>query len=174
MTIVLSGPVCAGKTSLACALDVFGFQRLSTRSLLLAQISQSTIASRADLQGLGERLDANLGGGWIADAVLSMQAPGSRVVVDAIRTIEQRAAVGTLSRMMHCHLSAPPEVLAHRHELRQQEAPDFEAYTYSRLRQSATEAAVDELASAADVVFNTERFTPRQLATAAAALLELV
>lgn len=174
MTIVLSGRVCAGKTSLASALEAFGFQRVSTRSLLLALVAEGTVASRTDLQRMGAHLDANLGGRWVGDAVARMHAPGKRIVVDAIRTIEQRAALATLSPMVHCHLWASPEVLAHRHELRQQEAPEFEAAGYSRLCQSATEAAIDELASAADVVLNTERFTPRQLATAAAALFQLV
>jgi hypothetical protein len=101
-TIVLSGRVCAGKTSLASALEAFGFECLSTRSLLLTLASRGADRNRSDLRRVGERLDSELGGRWVADAVAGIARSMQPVVVDAIRTIEQRAVVSTLSGRA-CH-----------------------------------------------------------------------
>ena len=62
--IVLSGPVCAGKTSLARALHKFGFRSVSTRALLLTFAPQDGLG-RLELQHVGEQLDAERGGDWV-------------------------------------------------------------------------------------------------------------
>lgn len=170
--IILSGRVGTGKTSFANALELYDFHRLSTRSLLLELVSEGLGASRSDLQRLGARLDRERGGRWVADALARVPPQVRRVVVDAIRTVDQRAAIEQLSPVLHCHVWAPAEVLDRRYELRQREEPQFESHLNNPMNESETEERVDQLGAIADVVFNSEHFTPQQMAGAAARLLE--
>jgi shikimate kinase len=156
--VVLSGPVCAGKTTVAGGLGPVGVRALTTRGLIAARTgvpAEST--SRRRLQELGESLDRTEGGQWVADGVRQLvEVDRSRAVcVDAVRTGDQVAAVRALGPTVHVHLTAPPEVLATRYEARQKAAPDLELPSYAALTDDATERAVQDLSADADLVVDT-------------------
>ena len=68
LLIVLSGPIGVGKSSFGKALtDLFGVKGISTRHWILKQTGCEN--ERCALQEAGDRLDADTGGSWVADAV---------------------------------------------------------------------------------------------------------
>lgn len=181
--IVLSGPVAAGKSQLAEALMAqFAVVRLKTQDLIVARTGAAL--ERRALQQAGESLDRSTAGAWVArelTRVLSQGAPdGSeirsdgRVLVDSVRTLQQidevRRSYG--SRVVHVHLTAPEDELARRYEVRKASHPAMdELPTYAELRADPTEAAVDSLRHAADLMVDTARSTPEDVVVRVAAQL---
>jgi adenylate kinase family enzyme len=154
--VALSGPVGAGKTTLASGLEraVDGIV-VSTRELLR---QQAPTENRAGLQQLGEELDALRGGEWVAQPVLARrrELPATQlIIVDAVRTGDQVTALRVEAQVCHIHLTAPEPLLRERYEARYREAPDFELPSFSALRANSTEAASDALAGLADLVLDT-------------------
>jgi adenylosuccinate synthase len=171
LTVLLSGRVCAGKTSLAVELGGLGFARISTRELLLEMATPGTSPDRIELQCLGDHLDATRGGRWVAEALGARWAEGGNLVVDSIRTADQRNAIARRSRVIHIHLWAPPGVLAARYRERRRESPSFESTPYQLISETATESRIDTLGATADVVLNTARFGREALSAAVSDLL---
>jgi broad-specificity NMP kinase len=103
--IVISGPVGAGKSTLATALTEFGLRVVKTRELLLTMTK--TRNDRGGLQAAGERLDARTGGRWIADA-MARQAEilpdNAEVIVDSCLSCGQASFHGRHAG----HWSQPP------------------------------------------------------------------
>ena len=170
--LVLSGPVCAGKTTLAHVLVGAGMTRFSTRDLLLA-VTDDEARDRLTLQWLGERLDREHGGRWVVDALRRVASPGHHVVVDSIRTADQLSALRGVADVVHCHLWAPRSVLERRQTERHEQDPAFEPQSYERILASETERRVMKLARDADIVVNTKHFSPPAVAAAVSALLGL-
>jgi adenylosuccinate synthase len=158
--ILLSGPVCSGKTTLAEALvHQFGLGQLKTRRLIMA--AKGVDHARADLQAAGEELDRATAGVWLADA-LTREAEGfgdgAEVIVDSVRIASQIAAIRSKfgTRVLHVHLTGPPDELAKRYKQRRAiKNSGKELASYSKVRENTTEANVDSLAKVADVVVNT-------------------
>jgi adenylosuccinate synthase len=151
LILVLSGPVGAGKTTLAqgLAADV-GAAVLHTRAIIEERAGSEP---RASLQAYGEELDRNLGGSWVADPTLALRAEAAKevlVVVDAVRTAAQIRAIRDGARVTHVHLTARDAVLRSRFRTR-----SHESLAYEQVRANPTEAAVDRLADDADLVLDT-------------------
>lgn len=166
--IVLSGPICAGKTTLAVELRrLFGLHVFKTRQLIIAATAASN--ERAALQRAGDHLDETTDGKWLAEYV-AREAEGladdAESVVDSVRIAPQidaiRSKFGT--RVLHVHITGPTEPdgeLARRHEAKKGErATERELETYAHVRSNATERNVDALKSIADVVVDTALCTP--------------
>lgn len=162
--ILVSGPVSAGKTTLARALqEKFAVALIKSRRLLM---SESRVPDdRAALQRAGEALDKQTGGQWLAECV-EREVEGLQdnveVLVDAVRTEKQiealRARFG--SRVFHIHITARDECLRDRYETRRMSrGHERELLSYEEMRQDPTESAVDALHDTADVVIDTERCT---------------
>jgi len=156
--VLLSGPVGAGKTTLAKALlSQLGFERLFTRDAILRRLPE-TPRTRVDLQAAGERLDHMTGGQWVADELVELMSRDSSspgFVVDAVLIPQQVEAVRRASQgpVVHVHLTAP------RHELEaryvKKRSGLAESDNYSVVLRSRTEANVDQLSKQADLLFNT-------------------
>jgi len=125
--VLISGPVCAGKTSLATQLrNRYDAQILKTRELILAH-KPRTKTTRIGLQRAGQRLDKENGGRWVAAALedkvfgaVERGTPAGLFVVDSVHAPGQvdsvRKAFG--SSVHHIHLTAEPEELQRRYKER--------------------------------------------------------
>lgn len=172
--IVLSGPVSSGKSTLARALvEHHGCTVVRTQELI-ALLVPSTQQERRSMQAAGDRLDRRDGGAWVATAV-SKKAQGlpkrSMVVVDSARIRGQidglRRAFG--ARVVHIHLTAPDAVLAGRYRKRKHHLKELRSYR--ALSDNPTERHIEQLASIADVVIDTKRCSPEDVAVRAASHL---
>jgi adenylosuccinate synthase len=163
--VVLSGPIASGKTSLGDLLvNNHDFIRLKTRELIAAHTQVA--AERGLLQSAGDNLDQATGGKWVAEALgqkMSTLPNDIDVLVDSARIEPQIAAIRERfgARVVHVHLTAPPEELARRYALRAGAVKEFASY--DEVRANQTEANVNGLAAIADIVVDTQRNTPEDI-----------
>jgi adenylosuccinate synthase len=173
--VLLSGRVCAGKTSLAQnLLRQPGATTLKSKALI-EQILARSRADRRALQNEGEKLDKRTDGKWLSAELnkLLMNDPSIRlVIVDAVR-IEQQVRWIRQSGwpVVHVHLTASRDVLARRYSRRRRR--ETELKSYDALSASATERNVDQLSEIADVVINTDRCNVHDVHARVAARLEI-
>jgi adenylosuccinate synthase len=175
--ILLSGQVCAGKTTLHDNLVArFGFRVLKTKEVI-SRLAPAIERERGAMQDYGEYLDRRTKGGWVRDALIHLaeeQNEDVTVVVDAVRILNQidsiRRAFGP--RVFHIHLTAPLDILEARYKQRQVEG--FKEFaTYREVMENKTERKVRKLAVVADVVINTGHSTQADVVTRAASHLGL-
>ena len=170
--IVLSGPIGVGKTSFGNALiDLFGATRVSTHSWLLAKTGCQN--ERSALQVAGDRMDAETGAAWVADAVedATQAEDGSLLLLDSARIEGQVQALRGrfLDAVFHVHLNAEPAELEHRYLKRKSELKEHA--TYAEARSHGTEAQVGSLAAIADLVLETDHSGAESLASTAMAIV---
>jgi hypothetical protein len=112
---------------------------------------------RRTLQALGDQLDADQGGAWVANAVRAHAAtsPGELLIVDAVRTSSQVEALRSVARVVHVHLTAPLAILQRRYERRRQAAPELEFHSFEQVRENATENNIEQLATDSALVVDT-------------------
>ena len=176
--VVISGPVAAGKTTLATGLvDRYGGTIVKTRETLrnLAAREGVDLRDRRGLQEFGERLDRESNGRWVTEATRSASGDGALLVVDAARITAQvedlRETYGR--RLVHVHLtSSSKEEL----ELRYRTRPSTidELPTYKAVTENPTEANIAELAATADAVLDTYKNTASDILIRCAAHLGLL
>ncbi len=161
--VVLSGHVCAGKSTLAVSLaEKFGFIHIKTWNFIKAR-GEHLNSERTALQALGETLDEKTGGAWIRDdlgKIIRNQPDNSLFVVDSVRHPGQldflRKAYGR--RIIHVHLTAPRNELERRYSRRSKAGTDItELGSYAEVLANKTEANVEELSIIADVVVSSDR-----------------
>src|ERR1035438_1592690 len=175
--VLLSGKISAGKSTLSeMFVRRFGARVLKTNEVLRRKQPEALQGRRA-LQELGEELDRNTHGQWVAEELKRLLVENSSefVVVDAIRIVDQAEGIrrSGLGRVVHVHLEAPEPVLAERYKAKQDARPG-ELPTYADLAKgSETEARVASLAAAADVVIDTSLSRPVDVFTRAAGHLGL-
>jgi adenylosuccinate synthase len=146
--VAISGPIGAGKTTLATDLArELSAALVRTRSVLARE---SMDAGRIDLQALGRHFDVSTGGAWVADAVRAQRGEPPWTIVDAVRIEAQVAALRKLAPTFHVHLTARQDVLHKRYDEKETESRD-----YARVIADRTEIEVVELAGKADVVVDT-------------------
>lgn len=163
--ILISGPISCGKSTLAQLLNAhFGMPIFRTRDILLQHIKSHLPSDRKTLQRIGEHLDSSTGGSWVMDGLLQWlqtHAHASDVVVDSIRILGQiealRKAFG--SKVIHVHLTAPPQELEKRFKRRQKSGRES-TRTYIEAKNDPTEQQVESLRNIADVMIDTKRCTP--------------
>jgi adenylosuccinate synthase len=178
VVVVLSGPVSAGKTTLAERLVAdFGAMHYRTRLLLEARAEGSVALERTAMQEFGERLDVATEGRWVAeDLVPQINQLGGQaiVVIDAVRIAEQVDALraGLPRQVIHVHLDAARPVLEARYK-RRRKSRVAEKSTYAEVISNATESRVHGLADDADVVIDTALATKRDVEVRAASYLGL-
>ena len=158
--IILSGPSCTGKSSLARAIEAaIGAQVVNARALLE---ELRGVRLRAELQEAGSAIEASTGGAWLAAAVKPAMASTSPVVVDSARTMRQLAALRAVSgHTMHASLVADLPVRKQRYAARGDVADrdlDFE-----RMMAGEDESDLTSLASVADLTINTSDLTAAEV-----------
>jgi adenylosuccinate synthase len=178
--VLLSGPVRSGKSTLAAQLaQRFGFSHIRTHRYIEDR-NPGIERERGALQQAGEKLDRRTQGAWVCENILQDDQDGkwgdnAAVIVDAVRIKGQidaiRRAYG--QRVVHVHLTAPPEELAQRYESKDQSGiREFSSYDDVQ-RASRTERRVDALGRIADIVIDTKQNTREDVLTRAAAHLGL-
>lgn len=173
--ILLSGPIAAGKSTLAESLATsFEVKRFKTHELIKDR--KGTSLDRAALQLAGHSLDRHTKGKWIAEDLsgpLTSLPTGTRALVDSVRIQSQveelRKAFGQV--VIHVHLTAPGDELARRYKKRRSAMRELKSYR--AVRADATERDVDTLRSLADVVVDTSQCTPADVVVRVAARLGL-
>jgi RNase adaptor protein for sRNA GlmZ degradation len=137
---------------------------LTTRLLIARHLDRRPEElSRSELQEAGDELDRERGGAWVAEEIAELLGEGAAlVVVDAVRNADQLAAVRDVADTLHVHLSADEATLAARYAERTRSNPQLEFPNFEGLRANPTEAQVEELASAADLVIDTGRLSAVQ------------
>jgi adenylosuccinate synthase len=173
--ILLSGPVAAGKTRLGNALvERYEFKAIKTRKLIesLVQVPNE----RGALQKAGEQLDQETQGQWVAEALareVSRLPENCSVLVDSIRIGQQAEAIRVAfgARVVHIHLTAPPNVLSERYGSRTPNVKELPSY--DQVRADPTESAVEKLADIADIVIDTKQNSASDVLVRAATRLGL-
>ncbi|TPG17161.1 adenylosuccinate synthetase [Pedococcus bigeumensis] len=181
--VVLSGPVAAGKSSLAAGLKVEYSARVVRTRLLLqerfAALHQAgDLNERRALQEFGEHLDGQDGGAWLAEDVTTVaQGDEPLVVIDSVRVLGQIEALRERfgRRVWHVHLfSSDVGELADRYDRRRTESELHELGSYRAVQENRTESEVPSLAQHADLVLDTHRNTQADILVRCAARLGLL
>ena len=177
--MLLSGPVCSGKSVLARKLEeVYQAVIVKTKDFILERKPRTKPQRRA-MQLAGQRLDNADGGAWVCEGLQrkidesTKQTPVGLFVVDSVRILGQidviRQAFGP--EVFHVHLTARPETLRKRFEKRERD--EDSGVDYSTLKGNRTEKNIEKLADVADIVVDTEKCSEGAVLVRATALLNL-
>jgi adenylosuccinate synthase len=178
--VVLSGPVSAGKSTVAILLrDRYGAQIVRTRDFIKERFPRIKDERRA-LQRAGERLDRADNGAWVREglhrAIETAQTgttPTGLFVVDSVRIPGQIEAVRQAygPAVHHVHLYAEEDELRSRYQ--QKGERTRELLNYQEVQKNKTERGIVALANLADLVVATDRCLPAAVLVRATALLGL-
>lgn len=176
--VLLSGRVCAGKSTLRTSLvQRFGVHPIKTKDLI-ARLAGEIEHERGAMQDYGELLDRRTKGAWVCTELMRITESlddEAVVVVDAVRIAKQidaiRKAYG--QRVFHIHLEAPENILAIRYKKKRRQKGFKEFSSYTEVLKNDTERQVESLAPLADVVIKTDRCTENDVVVRAASHLGL-
>jgi adenylosuccinate synthase len=157
--VALSGKICAGKSTLCERLVRHtGAKLVKTNEIIQALAGEGSAATRSALQTLGEKLDRETGGKWVADGLEMILSAGQTeqiVVIDAVRIQSQidelRIKFGL--NVFHIHLTIDDAVAGARYSSRTAKFAEFA--TYEEASKNATEANVEHLSEKSDALIDT-------------------
>lgn len=180
--VAISGPVGAGKTTLARELARrFGMAHVRTQNLMRDAASERGDViepTRRSMQDYGQLLDEETEGRWVADGVGRLIAgqilTETVIIVDSVRLVDQveRLRDAFPARVTHIYLHAPELVLSERYAARTDSGLK-ELATYSEVAEDQTERAIAGLEKDADVSINTKLSTADDVITRVVAALRL-
>jgi adenylosuccinate synthase len=154
--IALSGPLCAGKSTLAaCLRQHRGVEVITAREILATLGGDPN--DRRDLQLRGAELERTTKGRWLLDGVVDRLATGSSViqVVDSIRTTRQaRLFRAHFTDVFLLHLTATETVLRERF-LASAEGVAAGEVAMERVFSHEVEQDADSVRTLADAVIDT-------------------
>jgi len=171
LIVLMSGEIAAGKTAVALELEVqHGFQRVRSGSYLAALApSRGLTTDRHGLQKMGDLLDQETEGAWIAELARDQIAKNKNVdhwVLDSARRDFQVSRFRELfgREVIHVHLMAADNVLKSRFRTRAFDDNRDSGTDYASVKASQTEQHAKGLGTIADITANSGAFTPNQLA----------
>lgn len=158
--VILSGPICSGKSALANALAK-KFELLHFKSTdLVRENKRSGPIDREALQRHGRKLDKTRGSNWLCDEI-SKKLKGKRrgFILDSARTREQiNAFRDTYQRkVIHVHLFASNDACKERWEAKPYKNEGRGVTCYEDTQRDAIERNINSLKESADITIDTER-----------------
>jgi adenylosuccinate synthase len=167
-TIVLSGALCAGKTTLAQGLEEqIGAHVLSARTVL---IQLTAARGRAQLQDAGKKIEMRTEGRWLAATAIELETPDCSLVIDAARTAAQLEALrSTFAGVTHIHLCAASGERERRYRVRR-DAVDMQV-SFQQASADDLERVVDNLRLHSDIAIETTNAAPEVVLDAVLAFL---
>ncbi|VVN41459.1 Adenylosuccinate synthetase [Pseudomonas fluorescens] len=171
--IVLSGRVCAGKTTLANQLVAKAGAELIKTKNLIKQVLPSSGTSRRARHNAGMKLDRETNGTWLAN-ILSARLVNEKdltlVVIDSVRSADQIKYLRHSGWVVtHVHLQASEHVLTKRYEERDSTT---ESASYGEVSGFSTERLSNTMAKIADVVIDSDRCNQQDVYARVIARLE--
>lgn len=156
--VVLSGRVCAGKSTLAKQLQAKASATLVRSIDVISEQLRASDSNRKLTHGTGQLFDRQSGGRWLADSLNRRLMNGERfdlLVVDAVRIPEQVHFLRQSGwAVTHVHLDASEDALIKRHA---SSIGEGATTTYAEFAKKWSERQVKDLAKLADVVIDTDR-----------------
>jgi ATP-dependent protease Clp ATPase subunit len=161
-TLVLAGPTCSGKTTIAQALSrSLHWPVVSAREAIETHILAGA-NGRELLQIVGARLESERPGVWLREAVDALVGVGEVAIVDAARTAPQVLALRARSPSgIVIQVSADRAIRAGRYDARAQ-AGDAHV-PFEMVASSTLELEAECLGTFADVHVDTSRSTREQV-----------
>ncbi len=154
-SIVLAGPLCAGKTTIALALAERGWVRVSARSAIAAAVGADGELSRNKLIEAGAELERTRPGLWLAEFARRSDLP---VVVDSIRTAAQREAAVDLLRPVHL-VGVLADVASRRQRFQERGDVADASANFDLVSDSPAENEAVTIARSLPIVIDTSRLT---------------
>jgi adenylosuccinate synthase len=164
--VLLSGPTCSGKTTLANRLqEVRSATLIRARDVIAEASGLGATPSRSELVSAGAALDVSSKGRWLAEGSLHRIAnsmSSDPVLIDAARSLAQaRHVLDVFEEVVVFHLTATIEVRQHRYERQadsSQRLPSF-----NELALQASEAGAESVRAIADLVLDTTFLRPDEV-----------
>lgn len=170
--VILSGEICAGKSTLGKNMEKnYGFISFHTRDILKTLLEKD---QRKDLQKIGETLDKKTKGNWVRHYFLKEcfhKNPNQDFfIIDSVRIDKQiiffRESFGP--HVVHVHLTCSPKTLLdryiNRNKIRDPKSEKSKIQQqYYKIKADPTEKHVDNLKDLADIVIDTDRLTEKDV-----------
>ena len=127
IVIGFSGPVAAGKTTVATHLADRGFAYGRYSAVVRELLSGSAPATRKSLQVLGKKIHDSKGQRWLGRELLKRMPMAGNLVIDGLRFPEDHALLAESfgPAFMHIHLTAPAQTRKKRFIHREGRGVDF-------------------------------------------------
>lgn len=171
MIVLLSGEIAAGKTAVATELETqFRYRRIRSGDYL-ARVARSRglLIDRRGLQELGDLLDQETQGSWIAEVARNQiceTLDADHWVLDSVRRDFQvhrfREVLG--ADVIHVHLMAADNILNSRFHSRAKGDDRDSGADYAQVKTSETEQHTKGLGGIADISVNSGTITSGQIA----------
>jgi adenylosuccinate synthase len=154
--IILSGAVCAGKSTLAQELVRALGARLVSARQTLADLLGKEGPSRSELVEFGEAIERETKGSWLAEAAASHRS--EYVVIDAVRTRNQLARIRELvPNSIHVHVTA--STVERERRFRDSDS-SIEDLSFESIANHPIEREAVALGAASDLEIDTSQLSP--------------
>jgi len=163
VVVLLSGPICAGKSTVGSALVTdHGFRAIRSSEYLRKVAAEHGLAAdRRSLQTIGDERDGATGYRWLIDEVarpaIERMPQQGRWLLDSVRKGRQvELFKAAFPRVLHVHIIAPESDLQRRFEERARVGKVTEAISYAEAIAHPNEISARSLSNIADLVLKND------------------
>lgn len=170
--ILISGPLCSGKSSLAKQIaEKFNFTLVKTTEIIRAR--KKGKKDRPALIHYGDRLDTETNGKWILESLFKLREDQKDLVVDSARSQLQINCIRKVfgKSVIHIHLTAEVGERKARYCSKFAGRPEIDLF--DAIQRKQPEKRILKLIDDADIAIYTDRCTEADILTRVACLLNL-